>query len=301
MPSTTAIPPPYSITVSAHRWRCGGSVPGLPELVILGYADLKEAMPLAEHRHRDAYEFVFIELGQARWKVGGEVYETKAGNVFITLPNEAHRGLYDVIAPCRLWWLVLAAPSSHDETAGWLGLPASEMHLVLAALQKLPRRVSIMDGSAVTALRRLRQSITRPGVFESIERRLAVLDFIVAILRQYEAVKEETRFSWGLRQVLFRLESTPGKRVKVSELAAAAGMSEPHFYRLFQAETGYSPLAYASAIRIEEACRLLRESTLSVTDIAFELGFSSSQHFATAFKKHTGHAPTEWRRRYSQD
>jgi len=64
-----------------------------------------------------------------------------------------------------------------------------------------------------------------------------------------------------------------------------------HFHRAF----GCSPKQYQIRARLDEACRLLRETHLPVTDIAMELGFCTSQHFATQFLAHTQKTPSVYR------
>jgi AraC-like DNA-binding protein len=60
--------------------------------------------------------------------------------------------------------------------------------------------------------------------------------------------------------------------------------------------TGFSPLNYLINIRISEAIRLLKKNETSLTDIAYETGFYSSQHFSTTFKKLTGYSPRQFRK-----
>jgi AraC-like DNA-binding protein len=62
--------------------------------------------------------------------------------------------------------------------------------------------------------------------------------------------------------------------------------------------TGFSPLNYLINIRISEAINLLKQQDLPVTDIALDVGFYSSQHFATTFKKLTGYTPSEYRKKH---
>mgnify|MGYP001275770232 CR=1 FL=1 len=85
----------------------------------------------------------------------------------------------------------------------------------------------------------------------------------------------------------------------VSQLAASVSLSQTHFVRSFKAATGHSPYRMASQRRIEEAKRLLSSGDLSMTDIAFKLGFASSAHFSSRFKELTGMSPTRWRATYS--
>jgi AraC-like DNA-binding protein len=80
----------------------------------------------------------------------------------------------------------------------------------------------------------------------------------------------------------------------VAEMARTAGVSETSFRKRFKSEVGCSPLDYVTRRRIQEAKRLLSEGGRSITDIAYELGFSSSQYFATVFKRVTGVSPSRY-------
>ncbi len=81
------------------------------------------------------------------------------------------------------------------------------------------------------------------------------------------------------------------------EVLASLGLSYRQVARHFSAEYGTSPKQYQIEARVREAQRLLADTNWPVTAIAFELGYPSSQHFATQFRKLTGLAPSSWRRK----
>ncbi len=81
----------------------------------------------------------------------------------------------------------------------------------------------------------------------------------------------------------------------IETLARAVDLSPGHFSRSFRAATGETPHRMASALRIEEAMRLLSETELPVTSIALDLGFASSAHFSSRFKALVGMPPSRWR------
>ncbi|MGC6370769.1 helix-turn-helix domain-containing protein [Pseudomonas sp. K2I15] len=83
----------------------------------------------------------------------------------------------------------------------------------------------------------------------------------------------------------------------LSSLAKAAGMSDFHFSRLFRRATGLSPSQYFIQMRMKMARQLLLESTLSIVDIALEVGYGSPSHFAQVFRRHTGATPREYRQK----
>lgn len=71
----------------------------------------------------------------------------------------------------------------------------------------------------------------------------------------------------------------------VSELVRRSGLPERSFSRRFKAATGYNPLAYVQALRIEEAKQALEMSDTSVERIGAEVGYSDPAHFRRLFKR----------------
>lgn len=81
----------------------------------------------------------------------------------------------------------------------------------------------------------------------------------------------------------------------VRGLAARLAVTERHLHRLFVAELGAPPLAVARSRRLQLARRLLRETPMPVTDVAFAAGFGSVRQFNAAMRDAYGQAPTELR------
>lgn len=85
------------------------------------------------------------------------------------------------------------------------------------------------------------------------------------------------------------------QKITVEELAEMVGYSYHHFRHLFKTKFGRSPIAYLLNKRIQRASHLLLHSTLSVTAIAEECGFSNDAQFSTLFKRETGEPPRLFR------
>ena len=115
-------------------------------------------------------------------------------------------------------------------------------------------------------------------------------------LKANGALSVSASCDWRIRRSLEEIEARIHEDLGLIELAAAVGLSPSHYATLFRAATGLPPHAWVVKRRIERAQELLLNPHASITDIAFALGFPSSQHFATMFKKHTGVTPSEWRR-----
>jgi transcriptional regulator GlxA family with amidase domain len=79
---------------------------------------------------------------------------------------------------------------------------------------------------------------------------------------------------------------------------AESGLAERTFKRRFQAATGYSPVEFVQALRVEEAKQLL-ETTRETTDlIAHRVGYEDPTFFRRLFKRRTGVTPARYRQRF---
>jgi AraC-like DNA-binding protein len=91
--------------------------------------------------------------------------------------------------------------------------------------------------------------------------------------------------------------------LSLASMAKFLGVSRFYFCKLFKKATGRTLSAYVAQRRIDRAKRLLLNPTARISEIAFEVGFQSLTHFNRAFRRSSGHSPTEYRKdasRYPQ-
>jgi AraC-like DNA-binding protein len=94
------------------------------------------------------------------------------------------------------------------------------------------------------------------------------------------------------------IEGAYDEVIDLERIAAEADFSRYHFLRRFKDAFGETPHAYLTRRRIERAKQLLARTDLPVTQICFEVGFSSLGSFSTLFSRHVGRSPDRFRRRY---
>jgi len=97
---------------------------------------------------------------------------------------------------------------------------------------------------------------------------------------------------WAMEIMRRNLRGT----LAVSDVARNLNVSREHLSRVFCETTGMRVGDYLRRERVREACRMLRESTLSVKEISRELGFSAQTNFSRAFREVIGSTPVEYRR-----
>jgi AraC-like DNA-binding protein len=93
------------------------------------------------------------------------------------------------------------------------------------------------------------------------------------------------------------MDRTFAEPLCIPELARIGDVSEAHFIRTFRATFGETPHRYLQRRRVERAMFLLRATDRSVTDICFDVGFSSLGTFSRTFHDVVGESPTAFRQR----
>jgi AraC family transcriptional regulator len=123
----------------------------------------------------------------------------------------------------------------------------------------------------------------------------------VRLLRQYSAFQPHlSMYEGGLpaRQLVIVLDYINeylDRDIRLADLAQLVGMSQFHFSYLFKRSLGKPPYQYLLQQRIERAKQLLKQTDISIVNIAFTCGFSSHSHLSKQFRQLTGVTPKAFR------
>jgi AraC-like DNA-binding protein len=101
---------------------------------------------------------------------------------------------------------------------------------------------------------------------------------------------------YRVRKSIVLMSEQLGSEIELDDVARGAGLSRPHFYKLFRRQTGVTPNIYLNTLRMERAVQRLGQTDQSITEIGDELGFSCQSVFTRFFSAHVGMAPTDYRR-----
>lgn len=98
-----------------------------------------------------------------------------------------------------------------------------------------------------------------------------------------------------IKRVIEYISENISEKIEISTLAKIANWTEQHFIRVFTKYIGYTPYQYVLQQKIEKSKILLKETNVSIGNIAYDLGFNSYSNFCVAFKKETGKTPNTFR------
>jgi AraC-like DNA-binding protein len=101
---------------------------------------------------------------------------------------------------------------------------------------------------------------------------------------------------YRIRRSLTLMRESFASDILINGVAREVGLSRPHFFQLFKKYVGVTPNVYLNTLRSEQAIEDLLHSGKSVTNIGYDLGFSSQASFTRFFIANVGIAPSEYRR-----
>lgn len=172
----------------------------------------------------------------------------------------------------------------------------------------LPRTLTVGAGgagagdAAVARMRGMLEMIAaevevmRPGG-ETIVARLADI-LIIDAIRHWVATDERARVGWlgalqdgQIGRALSAVHREPGRAWSVAELAEAVAMSRSAFAARFSELVGQTPMQYVREWKMSQATAWLRGGDVTVSEIAYRLGYESEASFSRAFKSVAGVAP----------
>lgn len=271
---------------------------GVPECVVLGQATYRHAYPpLQEHRHFNVAELAFVAKGQQPYSINGRDFTLLGGEGTIIPPDTPHSSAGQPSYPCKKAWIQLLLPDGKP-TKSWLGLTNDEARPILDMLrqptnlytkwptdygQRINRLFTIFDLPPSP----LRTAMLRAGLQQIL---FDLLDRNVPFTAPAHQIR--------VRKVIAWLESLTDESPSIERLAREAGLSLSSFKRVFRDVAGITPHAYILHKKIDRAMAMLSDGQQSVTEIALACGFSTSQYFATVFKRITGVTPNDMLRKH---
>lgn len=218
----------------------------------------------------------------------------------------ADRTLLGYVWPGQRYRVDIAPGTRLDVTS--IMLLEGGMARMAARLGRSPSAIAhamaLLDGTrAVPAVAHVLDEVRSAHVGQRMADRFyeaKVTEALCLLMDWYDGAKEGTRplhaeDRAAIDRARAYLAENLGRTVGAEELARVALASPRKLARLFQKVEGCSPREYASGLRMERACELLRQGEKSMAEIASELGFSRQGSFSEAFRARFGCTPRAYR------
>lgn len=235
-------------------------------------------------RERGLAECVLIRVvSGAGWVRTTERQELEAGQWLLIPAGLPHAYGADEAKPWSIQWVHFQGRAS----AAFAELLGAETEL---AVLTAPR-----SGTETLDLVRiyggLEQGYTQPNLLAAV----AQLRLVLTELERAHRLGRPSSAGEAVTASLAWMSDNLAARADLASLAAAAGLSVPHYSDLFRRATGYPPVEHFLRLKIQRACQLLDTTELRVNEVAAAVGWVDPFYFSRFFRKITGQSPRAYR------
>ena len=232
---------------------------------------------------RDHYLIHYVASGQGLYKVNDVVYHLHQGDVFLAKPSQLIVYTADKEDPWEYYWV------------GFNGACANKLVLQMPFRDDMPVHHCKNPDRVKKALYNIFLSRGPEARNEALM--VGYLYLFIAELLQ-EAMDLAPHVTNSSSQYVINaikyIQFNYFHDISIDDIAKAVGVSRSHLYRVFMSNVGQSPIDYLTTYRISEACYLLKNSQLSIAEIAVSVGFFDQFYFSRVFKKSKGVPPSKY-------
>lgn len=256
------------------------------------------------HCHAE-YELIYILSGQGQEFIGDSVKRYTVGDLVLIGGNVPHLHLCDTQIDKAL---------NEKSFCDILQFPLNIFPENLAEIQEYSFINSVLEQSSygirfnsrevVENVLKIMRTINRKQGIERIITLFKILDTLgksqdttlVSTIKSHHIERFLPTNNEPLNMIYSYLLSNFKKAITLSDIATYVKLNSTSLCRYFKQGTGKTIFGCLNEMRIEHACKLLSHSNLTISQIAYEVGFNNLSHFNKQFKNVTKQTPTEYKK-----
>ncbi|MEM1001914.1 MAG: AraC family transcriptional regulator [Bacteroidota bacterium] len=241
-------------------------------------------------------ELVYVDKGRGKRHIGNHLSYFKNSQLLLLGSNLPHNGFTDRLTVNGSETLAQFLP----EFLGDMFFDIPEMKNINQLLERAKK--GILFG--VKTKKSIGPKIQQLPEVKGFERILLLLEILENLARAEDytllnvdgyVVETEPQDSSKMEGIYRHINDNFQRSISLEEISDKANMTVPAFCRYFKKTTGKTFTKLVNEYRVVHATKLLSESDMSITDVAFECGFNNFSHFNKLFKEFTGKSASKYR------
>lgn len=251
-------------------------------------------------------EVVYVASGRPVWHTEGRAEVVYPGWVFYSLPWELHGSVEEFDEGWEIYFtnILLDRPRSRPAQAfGFhdvFAIPNPEARRISSVLTGTNRRAHPATEELARVIPLLVSTVKGEDFGAEVAAtglaRSLIVELARSVMGRQPVAAREGNARRKVRAFFRDLPKRCGEPWTLASMASACGLGRTRFAEVARQETGDPPIMTLNRIRVTEARRRLLDTDDSMTAIAFDCGFNSSQYFARVFKAYTGRNARQYRK-----
>ena len=269
------------------------------ELIALEYLDFEGKYKNYEEKHA-FWEICYVEEGRITLSLDGEDVSLSSGELVFIAPDVVHSYASEKGNQNRAFVICFESFS-----VSMRSLSSAKFRLDEGQKKCIDLVIDESKNTFYMNSCDLLETVAEPN-FGGAQAIILQLEYLILCLMRRLSAEDgsaivflrDDRFYADLVNVIIRYFSRHvNERISLDDVCSKVNYSRSFICKTFKEQTGETLFSYFNRMKIDEAQRLLSETSLSVTDIASRLGFSEVKYFCSLFKKLTGTTPVVYRER----
>lgn len=282
----------------------------LPAVYSIGYWDAKinQNWGLDWHRN-EGIEFTFLASGNLSFFTGNEQFELTSGDFTITRPWQRHKLGNPDITVSKLYWIIIdvCVKQPHQDWVwpDWIILCKEDLEFLTKVLRQNEIPVWGTNNKIRNYFIDLGKCLNECDTSIPHSRfNILINELLLELVSLFKADKlildESLTINKRTVEIFINhLKTDYERHWSLEDMSEHCGLGMTSLSKYCKQLTNMTPVNYLIKIRLEVAAKILRQmGAKSVTEVGYDCGFSSSQYFATAFKKRFKCSPSDYRLKF---
>lgn len=245
--------------------------------------------PRATYHYRDRqqaidqYVLIYCVDGSGWYRIGNKEYKVRKNQFFILPAGQPH---------------TYGADEGNEWTIYWIHFRGAHAAIFAEGMQK-PQSINVALNSRIrdriNIFEELLSTLHAGQGIEDLRYASSLLHHFLASMRYLGQFRRGEGASDAIEAAIHYMQENIENRITLQDVLNYIGYSQSHFSSLFKKKTGESPIAYFNRLKVEYACKLLKETDLKINQICFKIGIEDSFYFSRLFSKTMGMSPSEYR------
>jgi AraC family transcriptional regulator, transcriptional activator of pobA len=250
------------------------------------------------HRHHDFYELLFITQGTGNHAIDGHDFVIKPNSIFFLSPGQIHdlnlsadvQG-YIFLFSSAFYHFNKSDPYKLFELPFFYDLSASNLPIYLSKSADIELITNYFQKSIAESQQNLSETDEVIRAYLDL-----LLIFCKRIYPTYEATESHNKSKILVKRFKQLIEQNCQKNWSIYQYANELGISQNHLSETVKSVTGHTSTDLVNDRMLLEIKRLLINTDLSISEIAYQLNFTDQSYFSKYFKRLAGATPGEFRR-----
>lgn len=255
------------------------------------YVFEKKPTSMSKMHYHPFYEMYFLVSGRRKYFLSNKIIILNPGDVLVVNPNEIHKAVSSLDNQYERYVLNISAKFI-DKLLKQNPILKDIFDTSIIALSPVEFK-EILEIIKIIQIENTKEEKFSDVIVKNYIERIIIILNKVKASSHFEQLTEKTDIR--LQDALDYISENFKKKISIQECADIIHMSKSNFTKIFNSSMGVNFKTYINSLRIEESCRLLKNTDDTIVDIAFNTGFESPSYFSEVFRERIGISPREYR------